>query len=84
MCEILAGPSASGRWVGIQNSLGNLPGIVAPWLTGYIIQSTGHYTNAFVVAAAVSLLGLIGWIWMVPKLAELTWTPVTEPSAARA
>jgi MFS family permease len=84
MCEILAGPRASGRWVGIQNSLGNLPGIVAPWLTGYIIQSTGHYTNAFVVAAAVSLLGLIGWIWMVPKLAELTWTPATEPSAARA
>ena len=68
MCEILAGPRASGRWVGIQNSLGNLPGIVAPWLTGFIIQTTGHYTNAFVVAAAVSLLGLIGWIGMVPKL----------------
>ncbi len=39
MSEILAGPPASGRWVGIQNSLGNLPGIIAPWLTGYIIQS---------------------------------------------
>lgn len=74
MCQILAGPRASGRWVGIQNSLGNLPGIVAPWLTGYIIQSTGHFTNAFVVAAAVSMLGLIGWIWMVPKLAQIKWT----------
>jgi nitrate/nitrite transporter NarK len=73
MCQILAGPRASGRWVGIQNSLGNLPGIVAPWLTGFIIQTTGHYTNAFVVAAAVSLLGLIGWIWMVPRLAEIEW-----------
>ena len=73
MCQILAGPRASGRWVGIQNSLGNLPGIIAPWLTGYIIQSTGHFTNAFVVAAGVSLLGLIGWIWMVPKLAQLKW-----------
>ena len=84
MCEILAGPRASGRWVGIQNSLGNLPGVVAPALTGFIIQSTGHYTNAFVVAAAVSLLGLIGWIWMVPALAELNWKSVVEPSAARA
>ena len=74
MCQILAGPRASGRWVGIQNSLGNLPGIVAPWLTGYIIQSTGHFTNAFVVAAAVSLLGVVGWIWMVPKLGPLKWT----------
>jgi cyanate permease len=82
MCQILAGPRASGRWVGIQNSLGNLPGIIAPWLTGYIIQSTGHFTNAFVVAAAVSLLGLIGWILMVPKLAQLTWKSTTTPSAA--
>jgi MFS family permease len=81
MSEILAGPPASGRWVGIQNSLGNLPGIIAPWLTGYIIQTTGHYTNAFVVAAAVSLLGLIGWIWMVPRLAELKWK---HPGAAAA
>jgi MFS family permease len=79
MCQILAGPRASGRWVGIQNSLGNFPGIVAPWLTGFIIQSTGHFTNAFVVAAAVSLLGLIGWLWMVPKLAEIKWKPATPP-----
>jgi MFS family permease len=84
MCQILAGPRASGRWVGIQNSLGNLPGIVAPWLTGFIIQTTGHYTNAFVVAAAVSLLGLIGWIWMVPKLAELNWKPAARAGAVSA
>jgi MFS family permease len=81
MCQILAGPRASGRWVGIQNSLGNLPGIIAPWLTGYIIQSTGHFTNAFVVAAAVSMLGLVGWIAMVPKLAELKWKPAAQPAA---
>ena len=73
MCQILAGPRASGRWVGIQNSLGNLAGIVAPALTGFMIQSTGHFTSAFLVAAAMSVLGLFGWIWMVPKLAELQW-----------
>jgi MFS family permease len=79
MCQILAGPRASGRWVGIQNSLGNLPGIIAPWLTGVIVQSTGHFTYAFVVAAGVSLLGLIGWIVMVPKLVELNWRFPTQP-----
>ncbi len=84
MCQILAGPRASGRWVGIQNSLGNFPGIIAPWLTGVIVQTTGHFTYAFVVAAAVSLLGLIGWIVMVPPLKELTWAPAKHADAAGA
>jgi MFS family permease len=84
MCQILAGPRASGRWVGIQNSLGNFPGIVAPWLTGFIVQTTGHFTYAFVVAAGVSLLGLIGWIAMVPKLQELKWqgAPIAAQAAS--
>jgi len=72
--QILAGPRASGRWVGIQNSIGSLAGVIAPWLTGVIIQSSGRFTNAFVVAAAVSVLGLVGWIWMVPNLKPLRWT----------
>jgi sugar phosphate permease len=80
MCQVLAGPRASGRWVGVQNSLGNLPGIIAPALTGWIIQTTGHFTNAFVVAAAMSLLGLVGWIWMVPTLQELRWSGAKAPA----
>ena len=84
MCQILAGPRASGRWVGIQNSLGNLPGIIAPWLTGYIVDRTGHFTVAFVVAAIMSMLGVIGWIGMVPKLAELKWKSAAQPSGASA
>ncbi len=73
MSQILCGPRASGRWVGIQNSIGALAGIVAPATTGFIVEATGSYTNAFVVAAAVSLLGLVGWLWMVPRLAPLRW-----------
>src|SRR5262249_60939761 len=30
MGQILAGPKASGRWVGIQNSIGNVPGMISP------------------------------------------------------
>ena len=84
MSQILAGPCACGRWVGIQNSLGSLAGVVAPWLTGYIIQSTGRFTNAFVVAAAVSVLGLVGWLWMLPKLTELKWHKIVPGEGAGA
>jgi MFS family permease len=71
--QILAGPRATGRWVGIQNSLGNFAGIIAPAATGFIVSSTHHFTAAFLLAAAVGMLGLIGWLWMLPKLAELQW-----------
>ncbi len=73
MSQILAGPRSSGRWVGIQNTLGSTAGIIAPWLTGAIVQSTGRFTDAFVVAAAMSALGLVGWLWMIPALQELRW-----------
>jgi MFS family permease len=71
--QILAGPRATGRWVGIQNSLGNFAGIVAPAATGFIIDSTHHFTAAFLLSGAVSMLGVIGWLWMLPRLAELQW-----------
>jgi MFS family permease len=71
--QILAGPRAAARWVGIQNTMGNLAGIFAPALTGLIIERTGHFTGAFVLAAAVSLLGLVGWVFMLPRRAQLNW-----------
>ena len=79
--QILAGPAATGRWVGIHNSLGNFAGIVAPAVTGFIIQATGHFTAAFLVAGAVSALGLIGWVAMLPSLAPLDWGHPPAPSA---
>jgi len=69
MSQILAGPGASGRWVGIQNAVGNLAGVIAPALTGLLVEETHHFTAAFLVAAMVSVLGLAGWVWMVPRLA---------------
>jgi len=73
MPQILAGPSASGRWVGIQNSCGTFAGVIAPAVTGLLVEETHHFTAAFVTAALVSISGLVGWVWMVPKLAPLAW-----------
>ena len=71
--QVLAGPKATGRWVGLQNSIGSLAGAVSPYVTGEIIQHTGRFTNALLVAAVVMAVGVFGWTWMLPKLQELRW-----------
>lgn len=81
IAQILAGPGAAGRWVGIQNAIANLSGILAPALAGLLIEQTHHFTGAFVLAASVSVLGLGGWVWMVPRVAPLPW-PARAAGAA--
>ena len=55
--QTLAGPVAAGRWTGFQNFVGNLAGIVAPWLTGFVLERTGHFSWAFVIMTGVALSG---------------------------
>lgn len=71
--QILGGARATGRWVGIENSCGSLAGVVAPAATGFIVYSTHAFTAAFLLAAAVAIFGLIGWLWMLPTLKEIDW-----------
>jgi nitrate/nitrite transporter NarK len=72
--QILAGPSAAGRWVGIQNACGNLAGVFAPAITGILLDATGHFSSAFMLAGALNVLGLVGWIWMLPRIEPLDWS----------
>jgi hypothetical protein len=46
-------------------------------LTGYVIQWTGHFTLAFALAAAVGVIGFVGYVFMIPKVAELDWQAQT-------
>lgn len=57
LTQSLAGAEASGRWTGLQNACGNIPGMVAPWVTGWMVQATGHYFAAFLAAGVSCLLG---------------------------
>jgi len=84
IAQILAGPAAAGRWVGIQNTLGNLAGIIAPALTGFIVDWTGHFTLAFVFAAGVGVLGFAGWVLMIPQIRELDWQAQTAGRSSMA
>ncbi len=71
--QIIAGPKATGRWVGVQNALGNVAGIVAPFVTGLLVDRTGLFDVAFGLAAAVNILGFIGWVVILPKVVPYKW-----------
>lgn len=68
IAQIFAGPRASGTFIGIQNGLGNVPGIVMPIITGLIIDWTGLYDNAFLLTAGVCAAAALWWLIGVPKI----------------
>jgi MFS family permease len=71
--QIFAGPGATARWVGVQNLSGNLAGILAPVLTGVLVDWSGSYVSAFVVAALANIVGYIGWVFVMPKVTPIRW-----------
>ena len=71
--QLLAGPNAAGRWIGFQGAVGNLAGIVGPAITGFLVDRTGSFYSAFVLAIGFSLLGVLAWTIVIPRIAEVRW-----------
>ena len=70
----MAGPWASGRWTGMQNLAGNIPGIIAPWFTGWVVKASGGSFNAAFVAATVMLLvAFTGYVLVIPRVEPIDW-----------
>jgi MFS family permease len=78
--QIMAGPAAAGRWVGVQNCCGNFAGILAPSITGILIGTSSSFSSAFALAAVVNVLGVLGWAFIVPHVAPLKWQSTHEPA----
>jgi len=70
VAQMFAGPRASGTWVGVQNAIGNLSGIVGPIITGVIVTRAG-YNSAFILTAAVALFGAFWWAFAVPRIVQV-------------
>lgn len=66
--QIFSGPRAAGSWIGAQNALGNVSGIVGPIITGLIVDYLGGYTYAFASAAALAGLGALLWWKFIPEI----------------
>jgi ACS family D-galactonate transporter-like MFS transporter len=72
--QTLAGPTAAGRWSGFQNCCGNLAGVVAPWLTGFVVSRTGEYYWAFVACCVVLAIGACSYIFVVRRVERIRWS----------
>jgi MFS family permease len=70
--QTLAGPAA-GKWTGLQNGFGNLGGVAAPILTGWIVQKTGVFFLAF--AAATACLGISAFVYafVIRRVEPVAW-----------
>jgi hypothetical protein len=74
--QTLAGPRAAARWVSVQNAVANTAGIVVPVVTGFMVDRTGSFDGAFLLAAAVSLIGAAGWGLILGRLEPVDWDRV--------
>ncbi len=72
--QIIAGPTATARWVGVQNAAGNAAGLIAPILAGWLAQVSGSWDSAFALAAGVNLAGFVGWVLILQKVAPCDWS----------
>ena len=70
VAQMFAGPRASGTWVGVQNAIGNLSGIIGPIITGIVVQRSG-YNAAFILTAAIAAFGALWWAVGVPRIQQV-------------
>ena len=71
--QTLAGPQAAGRWTGFQNFVGNLAGVVAPAVTGLVLDRTGQFYWAFAILTAVALTGATSFVFLVGPVEQVIW-----------
>jgi len=72
--QTLGGPRAAGQWMGVQNFIGNIAGVVAPFVTGLVVDRTHGFYWAFVIAAVVTLLGCLAFGVLIPRIEPIKWT----------
>ncbi len=71
--QTLAGAAAAGKWTGLQNCAGNMAGVVAPTLTGFIVEKTGSFYFAFVWVSGMFLAAVFCYLFIVGRIEQVEW-----------
>ena len=69
--SLIAPKGGVGTVGGIMNFANNMMGAVAPIVTGYIVGSTQSFTNAFIVAGVMLLIGMGAFIVLLGRIEPL-------------
>ena len=83
-CQTLAGPSATGRWAGLQNGFANFAGIICPAVTGILVGKTGSFAWPLVIVSVVVVIGIASWAFIVGPVREIDWSLSPRKSAETA
>ncbi|HEX3468014.1 MAG TPA: MFS transporter [Candidatus Elarobacter sp.] len=75
--SLIAPRGSVGTIGGIMNFFNNAMAIAAPIVTGYIVAGTSSFANAFITAAAVLLVGIVFYVWVLGSI-----EPIPEPGVA--
>lgn len=81
--QTLAGPLMAGRWTSVQNGIGNISGILAPLVAGLAVQTTGSSKAAFVVSAAIVLVGALMWGLVIGPVEQVPWKTAVRVGSPR-
>jgi MFS family permease len=82
--QTLAGPEACGRWMGAESFLTNFAGILAPVVTGVVVDRTGSFSIAFLIAAVLTACGTICYGLIVRRIEPVVWYPTISVNPAAA
>ena len=82
--QTLAGPEAVGKWYGWQNGFANTAGVIGPALTGFVLEHTGSFLAPFAITAAICVMGVVAWVFVVGRVEPVALTPARDPMLASA
>jgi MFS family permease len=74
--SLIAPRGGTGTIGGIMNFFNNMMGVVAPVTTGYIVGATKSFTDAFLIAGIVLIVGIVAYIVLLGSL-----VPIPDPPA---
>ena len=72
LTQTLMPAAAIGRISGVQNCACSLAGIVAPILTGWLLQKTGNYETPMMALLCVLIAGVLSYVFLVKEKYALT------------